>query len=620
MSNMDGYIDLTVNNFKKKYGILADKTGDHIFTDVCLRYYFFNTIDNPFDIDDIEENRNTDGANDGGFDAVINDPTSELNDVIIVQSKYYHNTSVNAEMIIGEVSKIANTLDKIQNGLDSDVSQKSKHAFALAKEQMQDGGIIKVVFFTSFVFDEKNKKSKKQVEKRVNEIFAPHNLEVSIYWGDEVEGQIKLCEEQKMYVEHDKLDIDKPDNYLEYEDSVILNVSAKSLHDLYSRRMNSLLGANLRYYIYKKDVDSKIKESLSKSINEFWYKNNGILIICDDYSVSGKVLHLDNFSIINGGQTTTLIGKVDIPEDFYVQCKIVKIPDEIKNDVEKRDTFVNNIAVATNSQKAIKPKDLKSNTTEQGRLREELSYVGIYYKIKAGDDERKIDKKKYSQTYQISNPDKVGVVCFAAFLQMPIEARNKTSLIYNDTYYHRIFKDKALKYPGVVADLLKINALYDKFYRNNDNLNGLDTMYNQPAVRCGRTVFLALIMLFSNLSNSHVTLDEINEKRLTGQTNTITFLESIECEKRLLKNNLDDEETMLKRLFYMVGKKILGPCYKQAYKVAESNGETMDASGYLKGVNVYFEDILPAALEAYNDPFDDSLRQEFEKILITKTE
>ena len=84
-----------------------------------------------------------------------------------------------------------------------------------------------------------------------------------------------------MYVEHDKLDIDKPNNYLEYEGSVILNVSAKSLHDLYARRLNSLLGANLRYYFYKKEVDSKIKESLNKSTNEFWYKNNGILIIFD---------------------------------------------------------------------------------------------------------------------------------------------------------------------------------------------------------------------------------------------------------------------------------------------------------------------------------------------------
>lgn len=615
---MDNYIDIIVNNFKKKYSILADKTGDHIFTDVCLKYYFYNTSDNPFDIDDIESNRNTDGSNDGGFDAVINDPNSELNDMIIVQSKYYHNTVVNAEMIIGEISKISNTITKIQNGLDSDVSQKSKHAFALAKEQMQDGASIKVVFFTSFVFDETNKKSKKQVEKRVNEIFSGLNLDVAIYWGDEVEGQIKLCEEQKMYVEHDKLDIDKPNNCLEYEDSVILNVSAKSLHDLYTRRMNSLLGANLRYYIYKKDVDSKIKESLNKNINEFWYKNNGILIICDSYSVSGKVLHLDNFSIINGGQTTTLIGKADIPNDFYVQCKIVKVPDSIKGDVEKRDDFVNNIAVATNSQKAIKPKDLKSNTTEQGRLREELSYVGIYYKIKTGDDERKIDKKKYNQPYQISNPDKVGIVGFASFLQMPIEARNKTSLIYNDTYYHRIFKDNALKYPGAVADLLKINALYDKFYRNNDNLAGLDTMFNQPAVRCGRTVFLALIMLFSKLSNNHIDKSTLDEKRNIGQLETLSYIETSVCEKRLLKNNLDDEETKLKKLFYLVGKRILGPCFKQAYKTAELNGETLDASGYLKGTNVYFDDILPAALENYYDPFDDSLRKEFEELLVIK--
>lgn len=48
--------------------------------------------------------------------------------------------------------------------------------------------------------------------------------------------------------------------------------------------------------------------------------------------------------------------------DFYLQCKVVKSIGVSENE---RDTFITNIAEATNSQKPIKTKDLKANTPEQ---------------------------------------------------------------------------------------------------------------------------------------------------------------------------------------------------------------------------------------------------------------
>ena len=114
----------------------------------------------------------------------------------------------------------------------------------------------------------------------------------------------------------------------------------------------------------------------------FWYKNNGILIICDDYKIDGKELKLWKFSIVNGGQTTNRIGRADIDKDFYLQCKVVKSEG---NTAEERDRFALDIAEATNAQKPIKKADLKANTPEQIRLKERLNRYQVYYITKKGD-------------------------------------------------------------------------------------------------------------------------------------------------------------------------------------------------------------------------------------------
>ena len=36
--------------------------------------------------------------------------------------------------------------------------------------------------------------------------------------------------------------------------------------------------------------------------------NNGLTIACNEYKVDGKFIKLYDFSIVNGGQTTNLIG------------------------------------------------------------------------------------------------------------------------------------------------------------------------------------------------------------------------------------------------------------------------------------------------------------------------
>jgi hypothetical protein len=110
------------------------------------------------------------------------------------------------------------------------------------------------------------------------------------------------------------VNIDSSNNFITFGDekSMIVNISAKSLkriYELYYYR--GLFAQNLRYYVKNAKVDANIVESIQSFPDNFWYYNNGIILICDDYIIQDNSILLSNFSIINGGQTTKLIGETD---------------------------------------------------------------------------------------------------------------------------------------------------------------------------------------------------------------------------------------------------------------------------------------------------------------------
>src|SRR5574344_896160 len=123
---------------------------------------------------------------------------------------------------------------------------------------------------------------------------------------------------------------------------------------------------NLRYYTKNQGIDDKIEDSIYFHPNDFWYLNNGIIVVCDDYSVAGNEVKLQNFSIVNGGQTTRMIGEIPFNDDFYLVCKIIK---STFNNSEEKNKFIARVAEASNTQKPIKAKDIIANRVEQRNLK-----------------------------------------------------------------------------------------------------------------------------------------------------------------------------------------------------------------------------------------------------------
>jgi len=579
------FFEYRLNELKEKYPSFLNYQDYHLFTLLCIKYFFYSETGEPFD-QDIVKTYITDGANDGGIDAIFNDPTSEGNDVIIIQSKYYSATPLSADNIVGEAYKISETLKKLRENKISGFNDNLVTAYRNATSNMEDNGGMRVFFFTSYT--PRDKRERNKMERSVQKYFP--ELEFEMNFAPDIEAQIEMCDNGKATVDSDQLEIDNKDNVLTYEDSIIVNVSALSLQELYNRRRNGLLGMNLRFYVKQKAVDHGIETTIGHEPENFWYKNNGIIITCDNFKLDGKKIKLHNFSIVNGGQTTNRIGKSDIEKDFYLLCKVVKAKGDNEN---AKNGFINNIAEATNSQKPIKKADLKANTPEQIDLKQRLSREHVYYITKKGDK----TPRQYSAPYESVTLEKIGKISLAAMLQMPGSARSNSQRMFASENYYDIFGPSALE--GAIADVLKIGWYYDQFLKTDLSTRGFDEQTVLPMIKNGRTFQYACICFLCKINYEVFLYDTIGSflsnpeelKRVLRQNGDV---------KRIITKKLDDEQDIFFKIFSVIGEEVLGYCFGNALSKATDEQRIISASDYLKLDTNYYKDVIKRLWSRYN--------------------
>ncbi len=295
-------------------------------------------------------------------------------------------------------------------------------------------------------------KDRARIENAVSKLKSDKDfVSYRIIFSNDIEGEILEIEDPKESVEHGSLVINKGDDILTYKGSIIVNASAKSIQSLYQQYANrGLFAQNLRYYVKNAKIDSAIVDSIQNRFDDFWYFNNGIILICKEFRINGNEIELEDFSIINGGQTTYLIGETPFDNDFFLQCKIILA------DKDKDISFISDVAEASNTQKPIKMKDLIANRKEQRMLKSQLSKAGIFCSVKRG---QKINKKVYTEAWQNTNNEEISQFLYSYLYQSPCTARNsKASLISNTDRYNLIF---GKTYPdGFLIDLLKMKVFY----------------------------------------------------------------------------------------------------------------------------------------------------------------
>ena len=321
-------------------------------------------------------------------------------------------------------------------------------------------------------------------------------------------------------------------------------------------------------------VDSGINETLDRNRENFWFLNNGITIACDNFDVDGDTVWLEGFSIVNGGQTTYLIGnyKGSGKGEFYIPCKIVAV-----NKGDADNSFFTKIAEAVNSQKPIYARDLKSNTPEMLRLKRLLEDERVYF-----ENKRSAKKPSKSWKYVVKNDELAQLILSFAF-QQPGTARSGKQKIFGESdIYAKVFKvnysDLAKK--GFLLDLIDLYERY-KLIENKCKADSSLSVDEIAILKNGRQVLFALMGILYRIENHDITESNLkNDPRIVKNAPFIFA----RFTSRYDGDDLDVKLESILRSFLS----ILAEIYQHAFK----NGATTSVSNFFKRDNQYYDGIV----------------------------
>ncbi|MER6308255.1 AIPR family protein [Streptomyces sp. NPDC001657] len=221
-------------------------------------------------------------------------------------------------------------------------------------------------------------------------------------------------------------------------------VSAEEIAEWYGVHGRHLTARNIRDALDVSDVNEKIRTTLVKEPEYFWYLSNGITLICDRIRKHGKGapasgvssgFRLEGASVINGAQTVSAVyravrQKPGKAASGRVLVRIISLEDTPEG-------FGDRITVAANTQNPTEERDFRSRRPEQFDLRHDFALsLGLNYVIKRGEPEP-------SPAEGCTMTE--AALALAAAHQSPefaARAKRDASALWENRYYRPLFGNK----------------------------------------------------------------------------------------------------------------------------------------------------------------------------------
>lgn len=207
---------------------------------------------------------------------------------------------------------------------------------------------------------------------------------------------------------------------------------------LFRKNVRNSLGSNNK-------VNKGMRSTIYNEPSEFFFCHNGITAICTSMSLSGNTLTLHGLSVVNGCQSLNTIysasERVKSADDGYVMIRFYEIPERDRAD---------KISISTNSQSAVKARDLRSNDKRVLLLKKsyEQQYPSGYMVTKRGE-EAPADR----DDALVVDVTTLGKVFMAWHSQRPNISYSETRVF--DKYFDNIFRKD---YPA--KNVYALNALW----------------------------------------------------------------------------------------------------------------------------------------------------------------
>ncbi len=372
----------------------------------------------------------TDGANDKQIDAIVVD--DDNNTIYVIQGKFIGESSVDAEPLREVLSSWMQLKDLVR--LQENCNDKLKRKLSEVALGIDDDYDVVFELITTGSL----------TASAQNDLAF---FQANIAESDDFPASIHLLDEEELKVRYDMvLDRENPSikHSMNLEDGKYIRmdiggtnvvISAIPLKDclkipgikdgtLFQKNVRQSLGLNNR-------VNKGIKSTIFHDSKDFFFYHNGVTAICKkmEFKNNGS-LNLRGLSVVNGCQSLNTIlscsEKIKTLDDSYIMFRFYEIPERDRSD---------KISVSTNSQSAVKPRDLRSNDKRVLSLKKlyEQKYPRGYFITKRGENAPG-DRDK---PYVIDLVD-LGKHMISWHSQRPNIAYSETKIF--DKYFEQLFK------------------------------------------------------------------------------------------------------------------------------------------------------------------------------------
>lgn len=373
----------------------------------------------------------TDGAGDKQIDAIYIDNQSST--IYIIQGKFYGGDSVDAEPLREvlsswiQIKDLAHLQDGANNKLQIKISE-------MANALEDDYEICFELITTSTLTDA----AKRDLEAFQRELAESETLSANLVVVDNETLRFKYDEalnRNRPYINHEfQLESGK---YMELTidgtKAVIVALPLKDCVKIPGIKDGSLFRKNVRQSLGTSNkVNKGIAHTIKKDAGDFFFLHNGITAICSQMSIHDGILSVKELNVVNGCQSLSTIYSISEyakkADNGYIMFRFYEISDSDRAD---------KISTSTNSQSAVKARDLRSNDKAVLAMKKayELCYTDGYFITKRGE---KVDTVKYN-TAHIVNLTDLGKQMIAWHSQRPTISYSETKIFdkYFDQLFHR---------------------------------------------------------------------------------------------------------------------------------------------------------------------------------------
>lgn len=372
----------------------------------------------------------TDGAYDKQIDAIVVDDNNSS--VYIIQGKFIGEKNVDAEPLREVLSSWVQLKDlvRLQENCNSKLKQKLSEV-ALAIEDDYD------VVFELITTGILTSSAKIDLAAFQSNLAESDDFPASIHLidNDELKVRYEMALDKENPIIKHKIELEAG-KYLNMElGETKVVVAAIHLRDclrfpgvkngtLFQKNVRQSLGLNNR-------VNKGIKTTIFHNSKDFFFYHNGITAICNNIVLTESgTLEVQGISVVNGCQSLNTIlscsEKIKTLDDAYIMFRFYEIPQRDRAD---------KISVSTNSQSAVKPRDLRSNDKRVLSLKKlyEQRYPRGYLITKRGED-APADRDKNS----VIDLSELGKLMMSWHSQRPNIAYSETKIF--DKYFEQLFK------------------------------------------------------------------------------------------------------------------------------------------------------------------------------------